>query len=94
MVLDRLPLAGLPGIATSDVPVSGFASAKLHVGGRPDRPELTGAVDLADVMVRGVKLGAGHLALSPTRVGPSAAPGVAHSRRACSTASTSTRRRR
>ena len=27
-------------------------------------------------MVRGVKLGAGHLALSPTRVGPSAAPGV------------------
>ena len=76
VVLDRLPLAGLPGIATSDVPVSGFASAKLHVGGRPDRPELTGAVDLAEVMVRGVKLGAGHLALSPTRVGPSAAPGV------------------
>src|SRR5262249_15088209 len=31
VVLDKLPLAGLPGIATSDVPVSGFASAKLHV---------------------------------------------------------------
>jgi hypothetical protein len=76
VVLDRLPLAGLPGIATSEVPVSGFASAKLHVGGRPDRPELTGSIDLADVMVRGVKLGAGHLALSPTRVGPSIAPGV------------------
>jgi len=76
VVLDRLPLAGLPGIATSEVPVTGFASAKLHVGGRPDRPELGGTVDLADVTVRGVKLGAGHLALSPTRVGPAAAPGV------------------
>ena len=38
MVLDRLPLAGLPGVATSDVPVSGFASAKLHVGGGPNAP--------------------------------------------------------
>jgi hypothetical protein len=76
VVLDRLPLAGLPGIATSEVPVTGFASAKLHVGGRPDRPELGGTVDLADVTVRGVKLGAGHLALAPTRVGPAAAPGV------------------
>jgi hypothetical protein len=77
VVLDKLPLAGLPGVATSDVPVSGFASAKLHVGGRPDRPELTGDIDLAQVMVRGVKLGAGHLALTPARVGPAGLPGVA-----------------
>ena len=41
--------AGLPGVATSDVPVSGFVSAKLHVGGRPDRPELAGDIDLAQV---------------------------------------------
>jgi hypothetical protein len=77
VVLDKLPLGGLPGIATSDVPVSGFASAKLHVGGRPERPELTGDVDLAQVVVRGVKLGAGHLALAPARVGPGRVPGVA-----------------
>jgi autotransporter translocation and assembly factor TamB len=77
VVLDKLPLAGLPGVATSDVPVSGFASAKLHIAGRPDRPELTGDVDLAQVMVRGVKLGSGHLALSPTPVGPGRVPGVA-----------------
>ena len=77
VVLDKLPLAGLPGIATSDVPVAGFASAKLHVGGRADRPELTGDVDLAQVMVRGVKLGAGHLALTPAKVGPARLPGVA-----------------
>jgi len=77
VVLDKLPLAGLPGVATSDVPVAGTASAKLHVGGRPDRPELTGDIDLAQVVVRGVKLGAGHLALSPTKVGPARVPGVA-----------------
>ena len=77
VVLDKLPLAGLPGIATSDVPVSGFASAKLHVGGRPDRPELTGNVDLADVVARGVKLGAGHLVLTPAQVGPGRLAGVA-----------------
>jgi autotransporter translocation and assembly factor TamB len=77
VVLDRLPLAGLPGIATSDVPVAGYASAKLHVGGRPDRPELAGNVDLDQVMVRGVKLGSGHLTLAPARVGPGRLPGVA-----------------
>jgi len=77
VVLDKLPLAGLPGVATSEVPVSGFASAKLHVGGRPDRPELTGDIDLEKVMVRGVKLGAGHLALTPAPVGPGRVPGVA-----------------
>ncbi len=77
VVLEKLPLAGLPGVASADVPVAGFASAKLHVGGRPESPQLTGDVDLTDVMVRGVKLGAGHLALSPTRVGPGHVPGVA-----------------
>jgi hypothetical protein len=77
VVLDRLPLAGLPGIADAGVPMSGSVSAKLHVGGTPVRPELGGAVDFADVIVRGVKLGGGHLALVPTRVGPGAAPGVA-----------------
>jgi autotransporter translocation and assembly factor TamB len=76
VVMDKLSLAGLPGLAESDVPVSGFASARLHVGGRPDRPQLTGDIDLAQVMVRGVKLGAGHLALSSGPVGPARLPGV------------------
>jgi len=77
VVIDKLSLTGLPGLAESDVPVSGFASAKLHVGGRPDRPQLTGDVDLAQVVVRGIKLGSGHLALSPAAVGPAGIPGVA-----------------
>jgi hypothetical protein len=76
IVLDRLPLAGLPGLASADVPMSGYASARLHVGGRPDRPEVVGDIDLAQVVVRGVKLGAGHLALSSARVGPGRLPGV------------------
>jgi TamB, inner membrane protein subunit of TAM complex len=77
LVLRKLPIEGLPGVAQAGVPVSGLVSARLHVGGRPDRPELTGDLDLEDVVARGVHLGAGHLALAPTRVGPSHAPGVA-----------------
>lgn len=76
VVLDKLPLAGLPGIADAGIPISGLASAKLHVGGRPDRPELTGDVNVAEVVVRGVKLGSGHLALTSARVGPARLPGV------------------
>ncbi len=77
VVLDKLPLAGLPGVVDAGVPVSGSVSAKLHVGGRPDRPELGGEINLADVSVRGVRLGAGQLTLSPTPVGPNRVPGVA-----------------
>ena len=77
VVLDRLPLAGLPGVATSDVPVSGFASAKLHVGGRPESPELTGDIDLAQVMVRGVKLGT----RAPRAVADARRPGTTARRR-------------
>ncbi len=77
VVLDRLPLAGLPGVADAGVPVAGQVSAKLHIGGTPVRPELAGNIDFADVEVRGVKLGAGRLTLSPTRVGGGGAPGVA-----------------
>ena len=76
VALSKVPLATLPGVATSDVPVSGFVSAKLHVAGRPERPELAGDIDLTDVVVRGVHLGKGHLALAPATVGPTRAPGV------------------
>jgi hypothetical protein len=77
VVLDKLPLAGLPGVADSGVPVEGTVSAAVHVGGRPERPQLAGNVDLAGVVARGVHLGAGHLTLAATKVGPTGAPGVA-----------------
>jgi hypothetical protein len=77
VVLAKYPIAAIPGAADSGVPMSGFVSAKLHITGRPDRPELAGDVDLTDVVVRGVRLGKGHLALAPAAVGPKRAPGVA-----------------
>jgi hypothetical protein len=77
VTLSRFPLATIPAVAATDIPVSGFVTAKLHVGGRPEHPELAGDIDLADVAVRGVRLGKGHLALTPATVGPTRAPGVA-----------------
>jgi hypothetical protein len=76
VTLAKYPIAAIPGAADSGVPMSGFVSAKLHVSGRPDRPALAGDVDLTDVVVRGVQLGKGHLALTPAAVGPKRAPGV------------------
>jgi hypothetical protein len=76
VALAKFPLSAIPGVAASSVPVSGFVSAKLHVAGRPERPELAGDIDLTDVVVRGVRLGQGHLALAPAAVGPKRAPGV------------------
>ena len=74
--LADVPLEAMPGLADAGVPITGRVSARLHVGGRPDRPELTGALDLTDVVARGVALGPGHLIFAPARVGPRGAPGV------------------
>jgi hypothetical protein len=77
VALASVPLASLPGVAESEVPVTGTVTALLHVTGRPDRPQLEGTVDLAGVSARGVRLGNGHLVLSPTPLGPGNVPGVA-----------------
>jgi hypothetical protein len=76
LTLAEIPLASLPGLAATGVPITGVARARLHLGGRPDRPELAGTVDLADVVVRGIPLGPAHLTLAPARVGPRGAAGV------------------
>ncbi|MDB4983702.1 MAG: hypothetical protein JWM82_4454, partial [Myxococcales bacterium] len=76
LAIADVSLAGLPGVAEAGVPVSGVVNARLHVGGRPDSPELAGTVDLLDVVVRGTALGPAHLTLAPTRLGPRDAPGV------------------
>jgi hypothetical protein len=77
VTLDRLPIEGLPGVADAGVPVTGIVSAKLHVAGRPDRPELSGDLALADVVAHGVRLGGGHLTLAPVSMGHDGGPGVA-----------------
>jgi autotransporter translocation and assembly factor TamB len=76
LAIADLPLESLPGLADSGVPVTGRVSARLHVGGRPDRPELAGTLDLADVVARGIALGPGHLRFSPAKVGGAGLPGV------------------
>jgi hypothetical protein len=65
VVLARLPLEGLPGLASAGVPLSGFVEARLHVSGRPDRPMVAGDVTFDDVVARGVRLGQGRLTLGP-----------------------------
>jgi hypothetical protein len=71
-----VPLGTLPGVADAGVPIAGRVSARLHVGGRPDRPELAGTLDLTDVVARGIALGPGHLTFAPARVGARGLPGV------------------
>lgn len=68
VVIADLPLMKLPGVAEAGVPLAGKASARLHVGGRPDRPELAGTLDLTDVVARGIALGPAHLTFAPARV--------------------------
>jgi hypothetical protein len=76
LTISDMPIEALPGVAGAGVPVTGRVSARLHVGGKPDRPELAGTLDLADVVARGVALGPAHLTFAPTHVGARGAPGV------------------
>ncbi len=74
LALDGFPLAALPG--SSDAALTGVAGARLHLAGRAERPQVAGEIDLRDVSARGVRLGSGHLALSPVTVGRGHVPGV------------------
>jgi hypothetical protein len=65
LALHQLPLEGLPGLDAAGVPLSGRVNADLHLTGTPDRPQLAGHVALADVVARGVRLGAGELTFAP-----------------------------
>jgi hypothetical protein len=76
VTISDLPLESLPGVANAGVPVTGLLSARLHVGGRPESPELAGTIDLADVAVRDTALGPAHLTLAPALIGPRKVPGV------------------
>jgi autotransporter translocation and assembly factor TamB len=76
VAIAEMPLEALPGVAKAAVPVTGRLSARLHVGGRPDRPELAGTLDLTDVVARGIALGPAHLTFAPARVGARGEPGV------------------
>ncbi|HXU61419.1 MAG TPA: hypothetical protein VN962_06945, partial [Polyangia bacterium] len=74
LAVDGFPLAAIPGAAGADL--TGLAGARLHLGGHADRPQVAGEIDLRDVGARGIRLGSGHLALSPAAVGRGHTPGL------------------
>ncbi|HXJ22259.1 MAG TPA: translocation/assembly module TamB domain-containing protein [Polyangia bacterium] len=74
VALDGFPLAAIPG--ASGAALTGLAAARLHLGGRVDRPQVAGELDLRDVTARGVAMGNGHLALTPAAVGRARLPGL------------------
>ena len=86
--LDSLPLAALTTLAgvAGQVAVSGYASAKLHVTGRAERPIVAGEVALTEVVARGVKLGDAHLTLAPTLAPGAAKLSAADKKKAAGTA--------
>ncbi|HXI56355.1 MAG TPA: hypothetical protein VNO55_09865, partial [Polyangia bacterium] len=65
VLLKKIPIQALPGVADGGVPLTGTVDASLHVGGTTARPLLSGTVQLADIVARGVALGAGSLTLQP-----------------------------
>ncbi|HEY4184939.1 MAG TPA: translocation/assembly module TamB domain-containing protein, partial [Polyangia bacterium] len=65
VVIDGLPLAGLPGVADAGLEVAGTAAARLHIGGSVAHPALAGVVTLTAVHARGVALGDARIELAP-----------------------------
>jgi hypothetical protein len=65
VVLNKIPLQGLPALADSGMAITGLISARLQVTGTLERPLLAGDIALGGVTARGVKLGDGRLTLAP-----------------------------
>lgn len=63
------PIARLPGLAVSGLPVSGVISGAVRIAGEPRAPAVSGEVTFADVAFRGRRLGGGTLAITPERAG-------------------------
>jgi autotransporter translocation and assembly factor TamB len=61
VAIQDVALEGLPGLASSGVPVTGRLSADLTATGTLARPVLTGSVSLGGVTARGTRLGDGQL---------------------------------
>ena len=65
LVIDRLPLEGLPGVAEAGLDLTGKAGAKLHLGGTVAHPTVAGQVLLSGVHARGIDLGDARIDLAP-----------------------------
>jgi hypothetical protein len=67
--VERLPLAGLPGIADAGIPIAGFVGMKLAIDGTPSLPVAAGALTLTGVEVADAKLGAGRIEIAADATG-------------------------
>ena len=65
----RFPIARLPGISGTTLPVSGSISGSVRITGEPRAPALSGQFTLADVAVAKTSLGGGTIAITPERRG-------------------------
>jgi hypothetical protein len=65
----RFPIARLPGISGTAIPVGGSISGSVRIVGEPRAPALSGQFTLADVTVANSPLGGGTIAITPERHG-------------------------
>jgi len=65
VVIDHLPLDGLPGLADAEMDLGGNAAAKLHLGGTVAHPTVGGQLVLSGVHARGIELGDARIDLTP-----------------------------
>jgi len=72
----RFPIARLPGLSGTTLPVGGSISGSAQITGEPKAPALAGEFTFADVSVAGTPLGGGTIAITPERHGAVRARGT------------------
>jgi hypothetical protein len=65
----RFPIARLPGISGTSLPVGGSISGGVRIVGEPKAPSLSGQFTLTDVTVARTSLGGGTIDITPERRG-------------------------
>ncbi len=75
VLVEHLPLEGLPGLADTGLGVEGHLDGKLRVAGRLGAPLLSGRLDIDGAAIRGRKLGQGALTIATDREGTLSARG-------------------
>ena len=72
----RFPIARLPGLSGTTLPVGGSISGSVQIAGEPKAPALSGQFTLTDVTVAKTLLGGGTIAITPERHGAVRARGT------------------
>lgn len=65
VAIDRFPLDRLPGLARTELPISGLVSGQVHLGGMAGAPAVKGQVSLDAVTFQGRRVGGGTVTITP-----------------------------